>query len=283
MKNKTIVLILLLMLVIPTTLSSAKNIEAEKGAGTLDDVPIWNNGDTWTYSVEDFWVNYSYQGRNIQMQGSIDNFEWKVSNTAGSSYVVDISGDIDGTYAIKLPIGSISLNLEGIIDPSSIKLSGSISFSKDLLEIERFNAVISGFSKIGFKAIPIKFTIPLRMSADGTITPKLKIMNFPLSTLKIWALPATSIVTDVNIGGILGIFKIPITFTTNYNYIPFAFTCLYKTSTTVPAGTYDAWRIQSLLGGFFEYCYAPDVKNLIKYDIQMFNGGITGELIDTNQ
>lgn len=90
------------------------------------------------------------------------------------------------------------------------------------------------------------------------------------------------IITDINVGGIFGIFKIPLIAYTHYSWTPLAFSCLYKTSITVGAGTFDAWRILSLVGGYFDYYYAPSVGNIVKIDVNMPHGGIEAELKTTN-
>ena len=95
-------------------------------------------------------------------------------------------------------------------------------------------------------------------------------------------MPEMDITLQTNFGGIFGLIKIPIKFTTHYSWTPLAFTCLNMESVTVTAGTYDAWKIQSLIGDYFEYYYAPAVGNLIKIDVNMPRGGIHGELIDSN-
>ena len=95
-------------------------------------------------------------------------------------------------------------------------------------------------------------------------------------------MPEMDIEMQSKFGGILGLLKIPITIKTHYDWIPLAFSCLNMESVNVGAGTYDAWKIKSIIGDFFEYYYAPVVGNLIKIDVNMPKGGIQGELIDTN-
>ena len=60
------------MLVIPSFIVSAEQMDTKKSPLTLnDDVPIWTKGDSWTFTVSDFWVNFTYEGKNIQMIGKI--------------------------------------------------------------------------------------------------------------------------------------------------------------------------------------------------------------------
>jgi len=87
LRKKTIISILVCMLVIPSFLVSAEQIDLIKESTNYDDdVPIWNNGDSWTYTVSEFWVNFTYEGKNIKMVGKIDDFKWTVKDTSGSSY-----------------------------------------------------------------------------------------------------------------------------------------------------------------------------------------------------
>jgi len=270
------------MIIIPNFVVSAEQIDNTNASDNNDDVPIWNNGDSWTYTVNDFWVNFSYQGKGIQMTGRIDDFTWTVTDTSGSTYVVDVTGQITATYELSVLLGSMVLNVGGTITPQLIKLKGTIIFGKSNLEIIDFNAVITGITSIMIHPIPIKIPIPIRISADAELSTSFPLFDFPLHALKFWSMPEMDIIANINFGGIFGILKIPIPISAHYPWIPFAFSCLYKENIHVVAGDYDAWKIKSLIGGFFEYYYAPTVGNLIKIDINMPRGGITGELKSTN-
>lgn len=283
MRKKTIVTILVCMLVVPSIIVSAEPIDNTKESTNYDDdVPIWNNGDSWTYSVSEFWVNFTYEGKNIKMVGKIDDFKWTVTDTSGSSYKVDITGEITANYEITLPLGSLVLYFSGTIKPTWTNLKGTIIFGKSNLEIEDFNAEITGLTSIQILPIPIKFPILVKITADADLSTVFPLFEFPLHTLKLWNMPEIDVITNLNLGGIFGIIKIPIIISAHYDWIPFAFTCLYQESVTVEAGTYDAWLIKSLLGGFFEYYYAPSIGNIVKIDVNMPRGGIEAQLKTTN-
>jgi hypothetical protein len=130
--------------------------------------------------------------------------------------------------------------------------------------------------------LPINFPLLVKITADADLSTTFPLFNFPLHVLKLWNMPELDILTNLNLGGIFGLIKIPIIITSHYDWIPFAFTCLYQESITVEAGTYDAWLVKSLLGGFFEYYYAPSVGNLVKIDVNMPRGGIEAQLKTTN-
>lgn len=285
MKRKIIGIFICTLLIATTTLSaSAEYNENAKEIFTYndDDVPIWNNGDSWTFTINDFNADYTYEGKKISIAGKIDDLKLIVSDTSGSSYRVDITGEITGSYEIYIPIGSLFLKFTGTISPTLTSLTGAIIFSKANLEIEDFNAQITGITSISIHPFSMKIPFPIKLTADADLSTPFPLFNFPLHILKFWNMPEIDITTHINFGGLFGLFKIPMTVYTHYDFIPLAFSILIKESITVEAGIYEAWKIQSLLGGFFEYYYAPAVGNFIKIDVNMPRGGIEGELKATN-
>jgi hypothetical protein len=283
LRKKTIISVLVCILVIPSFLVSAEPIDIiKKPSNYDDDVPIWNNGDSWTYSVSEFWVNFTYEGKNIKMVGKIDDFKWTVTDTSGSSYKVDITGEITANYDITLPVGSLVLYFSGKINPTWTNLKGTIIFGKSNLEIEDFNAEITGMTSIKIHPIPINLPILVKITANADLSTSFPLFDFPLHVLKLWNMPEIDVITNFNLGGIFGLIKIPIIISTHYDWIPFAFTCLYQESVTVEAGTYDAWLIKSLLDDFFEYYYSPAVGNIVKIDVNMPRGGIEAQLKTTD-
>lgn len=283
MRKNVIISLLALMLVIPSFIATAETTEKSNPIIIQsDDVPIWEVGDSWTFFVSEFTVNYTYGDLNIVMDGQIDDFKWTVSDTSGSSYIVDITGKVSATFACAFPIGDNVLNVNGDINPARNKITGKIVLTKSNLEIEDFNAEIKGIASVQIEPLPIKLPLPIKITADADLSTVFPLFNFPLHLLKFWNMPDLDITMYTTFGGMFGIIKIPITFYVSYSWMPLAFSILVQESITVPAGTYDAWRIQSLIGDYFVYYYAAEVGNLIKIDVNMPSGGIQAELIDTN-
>jgi hypothetical protein len=283
MRKNVIISLLALMLVIPSFIATAETTEKSNPIiNQSDDVPIWEVGDSWTFFVSEFTVNYTYGDLNIVMDGQIDDFKWTVSDTSGSSYIVDITGKVSATFACAFPIGDNVLNVNGDINPARNKITGKIVLTKSNLEIEDFNAEIKGIASVQIEPLPIKLPLPIKITADADLSTVFPLFNFPLHLLKFWNMPDLDITMYTTFGGMFGIIKIPITFYVSYSWMPLAFSILVQESITVPAGTYDAWRIQSLIGDYFVYYYAAEVGNLIKIDVNMPSGGIQAELIDTN-
>ena len=279
MRKKTIVIFLVSMLVVPSIIVSGEQIKEKKttSSNTMQG-PIWKIGNSWTYTIYDFWVNYTYQSNNIQLAGRIDDFKLTVADESETTYTVDISGKVTASYKVKAILGDIVLRFNGAIDQSTNKLKGSIIFDKENLHIIDFDAMLICLSSVQFFNLPIKIPLIMKISADAALSTPFPLLDFPLSTLKFWNLPDIDIDTDVNIGGLLGILNVPMTIHRHYDWTPLAFCCLYQDTITVEGGTYDAWRILSLIGGYYDYYYAPYVGNLIKMEFNLPNGGASGEL-----
>lgn len=248
-----------------------------------DPAPIWSVGNTWTYTINDFTVDYDDGTIKMIMDGRIDDFKWTVSDTSGSDYVVDFTGKLTAdSFEIYLPLTSFTLDVTGSINPSLTRLSGTIIFTKSDLEIKDISAELKGIALAKISPIPINLPIPFKMTVDSELSTVFPIFDFPLYDHKFWSLPEISATMNIKAGGLLGFIQFPITFFTSYPWIPLAFHCKPKTDVTVDAGTYSAYEISSTFFELFKYYYAPSVGNLIKIDATMPNGEVHGELKSTN-
>jgi hypothetical protein len=283
MRKFVMVGLIIFMLIVPSCILSAEKIETiNSPINPDDDVPIWNEGNSWTFQISEFSVDYTYETLSIIMDGQIDDFKWTVSDTDGSNYIVDVEGKVSATFEGAFPFGDSVINVNGDIKPNRNKITGTLILTKTNLEIVDFDAEIKGIANVQILPIPFKIPLPVKISADADLSTAFPLFNFPLHLLKFWNLPDIDITMYTSFGGIFGLIQFPITFYTSYAWTPLAFSVLVQESITVPAGTYDAWKIQSLIGDYFEYYYSPVVGNIIKVDINMPRGGIKGELIATN-
>jgi hypothetical protein len=279
MRKKTIVIFLVSMLVIPSIIVSGEQVNDKKVTSNApDDVPIWQKGDSWTYTISSFYVNYSYGGRKILMNGRIDDLKWIVSDVTDTTYVVSVTGVVSANYNIEAPVGNLILRVSGIINPSSNTLRGTIIFNKANLHVVDIDATLLGISSVSFYDLPISIPLPIRITANGGLSVPFPLFDFPLHVLKFWNLPEIDLTGELSFGGIFGLIKIPMTLTRHYDFTLLAFSCLYQAPIEVGAGTFDAWRIMSLIGGYYEYYYAPSVENIIKFEVNLANGGAQGEL-----
>ena len=283
MKKIVIVGLIIIMLAVPNLIVSAENIERVNSPITPnDDVPIWNVGNSWTFQISEFTADYTYEALSIMMSGQINDFKWTVSDTSGSNYIVDVEGTVSATFDGVFPLGDNVINVNGEIKPNRNKISGTLILTKANLEIVDFDVVITGIANTQIHPLPFKLPLPIKITADATLSTAFPLFNFPLHVLKFWNLPDLDLEMATTFGGRFGLLSYPLTFYTSYAWTPLAFSVLVKETITVPAGTYDAWKVQSLIGDYFVYYYAAEVGNIIKIDVNMPRGGITGELSEFN-
>jgi hypothetical protein len=276
-------IIIIFLINIAAVASPVSNNSKENKTTTLDDpVPTWTVGDTWIYTFSSIIVDYSYNDLKVYMTGRVDDFKWTVTDTSGEDYIVELTGKITvDSYDINLPFASRVLHITGSIKPSLTRLSGTITFTKSDLEIKDISASITGISAAKISPLFFSIPIPFKITLDSDLSTVFPIFDFPLYGNKFWSLPSIEIVSNLNVGGLFGIFKYPITFTSSYSWTPFAFHCKPKVDVTVEAGTFNAYDIESTFFDIFEYFYAPTAGNLVKIDAILTRGQVHGELKST--
>lgn len=262
--------------------NSETNLPSYGTTSLDDDVPEWHIGDIWTYTVDNITINYNQGGQKLFIDGKIDDFSWKVTDINGDFYTVAITGKLTATYDIYLSSETLTLKLLGSFKPSLTRLTGTIQFTKSDLEIHDVSVQLKGITKTKINSIPFAIPIPFKLITEGDLSVDFPLFDFPLYGLKFWNLPDLTATMSATFGGIFGIIQIPFTMGIHYSWTPLAFLCLDKQDVTVEAGTYSAYKISSLIGGYFDYYYAPDVGNLVKIDAILPNGEVHGELKSTN-
>lgn len=259
--------------------SGLNNLEKNKTTNSDDPVPTWNVGNSWTYTINNFIIDYQYENLKLYMTGRIDEFKWSVIDTSGTDYKVSLTGKITAnSYEINLPFASRVLHITGSIKPLLTSLTGTIVLTKSDLELKDASASIQGITAAKIYPIPVSLPIPYKIVMDGDLSTLFPLFDFPLYVDKFWSLPSIDITSKLNIGGLFRIFKYPITFKTSYSWTPFAFHCKPKVDVTVQAGTFSAYEITSTFFDIFKYYYAPSVGNLVKIDAVLTHGQIHGEL-----
>lgn len=279
--KKIIISIGLLCVLLTASFAGALPVQNSSIGSISDDVPIWEVGDSWTYTINDFTIDFTETNQRLYMDGTISDFTWTVDSTSGSDYVIEFTGELNVEYIMFYSTGSTTVYVVGTFTPGLTKVTGTLTFTKSSLEIKDVTAEIRGISMAVIDPLPFALPIPFKITVDTDLSTVFPILDFPLSNNKLWDLPSISVQADVTFGGLFGLIKFPVKITTGYNWIPFAFHCKPQTSVTVPSGTYNAYEITSIFGSFFEYYYAPDVGNLIKIDAILANGDVHGELIST--
>ena len=248
-----------------------------------DNVPVWEVGDSWTYTVDSLTINYDNQGQKVFIDGRIDDFTWTVTDTSDSSYyTVDFTGKLTANYDLIFSSGSGTIHLTGTFKNTLVRLKGTILFTKDNLQIHEVNAEIKGLTAGIIAPLKIPLPIPFKLIMNSGLSVDFPLFEFPLSSFKFWSMPDLNVAMHAWIGGIFGIIGFPSTFSIQYSWTPLAFYCQDKRDVTVAAGTFSAYKISTVIGEFFEYYYAPEVGNIIKIDATLQNGAVSAELKSTN-
>ena len=293
MKTKSIIISALLLLisfsmivVADTTSNILENKEINKQQPTInqlsDDVPTWIVGDSWTYTIEEFNVNFNEGGQKIEMNGSINDFTLTVSDTSSDDYIVDFTGGINANYKISISFMSNSITLEGTIKEKYVKLTGQIIFGKSDLQIKDASAKIRGITAVKINSMRIALPLPFKVTMNSILNTAFPLFDFPLFIDKYWDLPHIIASMNVEAGGPFGFIKIPISASIELPAAPFAFHCHSLEEITVEAGTYTAYRISvGGLEGSMDYYYASSAGNLVKIVAYLQSGSIKGELKST--
>ena len=275
-----------MIIVADTTSNSLENKEINKQQPTInqlsDDVPTWIVGDSWTYTIEEFNVNFNEGGQKIEMNGSINDFTLTVSDTSSDDYIVDFTGGINANYKISISSTSNSITLEGTIKEKYVKLTGQIIFGKSDLQIKDASAEIRGITAVKINSMRIALPLPFKVTMNSNLNTAFPLFDFPLFIDKYWDLPHIIASMNVEAGGPFGFIKIPISASIELPAVPFAFHCHSLEEITVEAGTYTAYRISiSGLEGSMDYYYASSAGNLVKILAYLQSGSIRGELKST--
>jgi len=293
MKTKSIIISALLLLmsfsmivVADTTSNILENKEINKQQPTInqlsDDVPTWIVGDSWTYTIEEFNVNFNEGGQKIEMNGSINDFTLTVSDTSSDDYIVDFTGGINANYKISISSMSNSITFEGTIKEKYVRLTGQIIFGKSDLQIKDISAKIRGITAVKINSMRIALPLPFKVTMDSILNTAFPLFDFPLFIDKYWDLPYIIASMNVEAGGPFGFIKIPISASIELPAAPFAFHCHSLEEITVEAGTYTAYRISvGGLEGSMDYYYASSAGNLVKIVAYLQSGSIRGELKST--
>ncbi|MFO7676966.1 MAG: hypothetical protein R6V50_01070 [Thermoplasmatota archaeon] len=222
MKEKIIVGILCLMLLVPLFSVAEQITEKETYKKNneirplfLDDadVPVWEVGDSWTYSIEamQFIIDENVSEEfTIIINAQFDDFTLEVSDISGDSYKVSILETIiNGDFLVETDLGEGPIEILGILE--NTKLNGYLIFNKNDLGIQHFFGEIDGRISINilkqpyinvsvFPKIPVPMQIKLDVDLMDTALP---IIQFPLNESgQTWGLPALNISIDGTIESI---------------------------------------------------------------------------------
>lgn len=213
MKSKIvgILVCILLMTTFLTLATNVDNVNIKEISDTElftssfdDDVPTWNVGDWWTYTIDDINIDIEEENQSIHFHLQIDEFNLTVDDDTGDFYKLDFTAEITGDYAIDIDLGDGPINVTGEIQgrllAKKATIYGYMLFNKTDLGMKEFNGTISSRIIINVNEQPydLPFSIPsvpipaeINLDLDWSVP--YTVLDFPFNTSKAWGLPATNI------------------------------------------------------------------------------------------
>ncbi len=208
---------------------------------TLDDVPVWQNGNIWKYNI-------GYEGElsdALSFNWAFNDLTFTVEDDTGSIYSMSLNGDVTG----EMSIYEIHL-ISGTLKDTTI--TGTLEVDKSNNGLKHIDTLISG--KIAFLGIPVK---TFSLDIDISFTPAYNSIDFPLTIGKEWVMMTSQIKGTAD----LSFLDNPIIINDvvgGYNA-----ECTDIETKTVDAGTFESYKILSN-GDITEFYYSEEAGNIIK-------------------
>jgi hypothetical protein len=307
-------------LITPAAQQKQKNTNQQPLATSQEDVPVWEIGNQWTYTIDDIDLHFNSISGIIDMHLSMDQLPLTVDTMDETTYTLSFTTALSGNAYINMNLGDGPIDMT--ITFSNLKLQGDMNFEKTTLGITGISGVFDGrfWVKINeqpYLPLPWLPTLPVKLKVSEFTTElstSLTPLKFPLNDSMLWNLSSTNVTVNgiaqspwfylillinsiypilppeiamllpvVNIQEALTTIGIPTPLT--LPMIEGAFYCLTTEPVTVPAGTYNAYNI-TILNGTANCYYAPEVGNIIKLtgnleELIPFITNINMELADT--
>jgi hypothetical protein len=233
-----------------------------------DDVPTWNLGHQWIYDINKFLVQVNASGQFIELSLAVNDLKLEVTSETQTSYGVDISGKISGTFYYDDGAG---ITLGGSLIFTS--LNGILNIRKADLAAQRESIKIRSIALLTNHPLPINIPIPLPLTITIEVvqpTPR-PILDFPLVDGKMGLINGSNISANIKVESIvLKILSIinpdippEIIFDQEMELPPLLYSATLE-EVTVPAGVFDAYNIlfyEGLLGSVY---YSPAAGSIIK-------------------
>ncbi|KYK21528.1 hypothetical protein AYK24_08935 [Thermoplasmatales archaeon SG8-52-4] len=211
MRNKILGIIIVLMMM-TSILAVAKNTDYKEINNVTqkinlllfdeDDVPIWNEGDKWSYKLDSISIDFNDEDFYFYLEARSDNLNIKVIEVNEESYVINIYTPIDGYFRFVTAIENVGpINVTGEFKDAlqSSSIGGTITFNKTDLAIKQANIIINGRVLLKFIEIPYypfnltpPLPIPIMVNLDIKLGNYIPIIDFPINTTKFWGIPSTN-------------------------------------------------------------------------------------------
>jgi hypothetical protein len=235
------------MLLIATTLVSSTSVKKEHIEPALysADVPIWKEGDSWTFNERYAEFGYRADGTRV--------IAW-YHNCTSTYTVMDDTGD---TYTVKLTSenneGSLMWGRYRVRYTPFTTLTQELEHRKTDLAYTSWTHQEKGFVFWLLGRIGFPFPAYLSVLVEASFTPAEGLIPFPLTAGTNGTFPSYTVTGNQIRSLYFGLIKMA---DADFSYDVSAqdYECT-NTSISVPAGDYDAYNISSDVGGAQNYSY----------------------------
>ena len=278
---KRFIILVIIMLVMCSFSSVAKiniyNQSSEKNDPLKmdDDVPTWQVGNYWTYEVDTLNLSLNESGQIFTINFTMNNLNLEVTSTVTDTYVLDVSGKIEGSFLYDDGAGK---RLAGNLYFTSF--SGNIVVHQSDLALKNGNLVLRSIALL--REHPFLSTLPFPLPIPLTITFNLEnnmprpFIDFPLFDGKMGFIVESLISANIKVESIvlkiLNIFipTVPaeLFFEQQINLPEIIYNATVE-NITVKAGMFSAYKIALYEGLLGSINYAPGVGNIIKTEAEM--------------
>lgn len=227
----------------------------------------------------------------------------------GGSYRVDGDCRLTGNFDVAIESAPVRVSGElTTLIPS--RLYGETWRQQSDIALESHRLDLSGIVKLKIEEDPLiqlplpPLYVPVTVSLDADLDTPLPVLQFPMDVGQIWGINDTVLTLDGLVESIwlkaanvinaillrLGMELIPAELAEllpvlghdnvfNLPAFEYAFVCLAREEVTVPAGTYDTFKVV-VLGGVATFYYAPDAERIIKTTVDGEKvSTLTGDMI----
>lgn len=276
---------------IPGLALNVETINQAEMATMDDDVPIWAVDNSWGYDITKISYQLNQSGENLRLDLTSDSIlEIKVKNITATSYILSISGKLDGTFSYDNGAG---ITLGGTL--FFTRVSGNIKIRQADLAAEETKITIKTIAIIFDHPLFLPIPIPVPMEITINFNPDVPrpLIDFPLYDGKLglisWINLSTSIKAESIVLRILHILRRNIPSEISFDQVVEIPILLYTTTEdqiNVGGTTYTAYDIEYYLGLIGFIYYAPLAGNIIKVSAGINTADIMlefdGELKETN-
>jgi hypothetical protein len=294
MKHKILAIFIsiLFLVSIGASASTYSGSNYKKQTSTMDDnAPTWSLGNSWTYDINTIEVQVNESGQTIELSLAINDLVLEVTSETPTAYVLDLSGDISGSFAFDDGAG---MTLGGSL--YFTRLSGVLNVLKDNLTASREFIVINSIALLTDHPIPIPLPLPIPLKITIEVdhpTPR-PFIGFPLFDGKVGLISGVEINANIKVESIVLVIlnlinpEIPSEIVIDQTLgLPDLLYDAALEEISVTAGTYDAYKLNFFEGLLGSLHYAPVAGNLIKAQAELDVSGslylkFEGELKSTN-